>query len=81
MGFKWLHFVAPEYKKTMIALMFHGYHLSFQNCPTLCIFKNCRSLNHDDVDDVKVHICMRDAFTPVYSVFEALAALHFVAQA
>lgn len=81
MGFKWLHFVAPEYKKTMMALMFHGYHLSFQNRPTLCIFKNCRSFNHADVDDVNVHICMRDAFLPVYSVFEAFAAPHFVAQA
>lgn len=61
--------------------MFHEYHLSFQNCPMLRIFKNCRSLNHDGVDDVKIHICMWDAFMPVYSVFEAFTALHFVAQA
>lgn len=41
MGFKWLHFVLLEYilKKTVTALMFHEYHLLFQNCPMLRIFR------------------------------------------
>lgn len=76
MGFKWLHFVLPEYKKPMITLMFHEYHLSFQNYPILLIFKNCRLLHHNDADDVEICICMRDAFMSVYSVFEVFTALH-----
>lgn len=60
MGFKWPHVVLPECikKKTVTALVFHEYHLLFQNPPHAPQFQNCRSLNHDGVDDVKIHICI-----------------------
>lgn len=61
--------------------MFHEYHLLFQNPPHAPQFQNCRSLNHDSVDDVKIHICIWDAFMAVYSVIEAFTALQFAAQA
>lgn len=38
-------------------------------------FQNCHLLYHNGIDDVKIHICMWDAFMPVYSVFEAFTAL------
>lgn len=57
--------------------MFHENHLSFQNCLILRTFNNCRPLNHDGMADVKIHICIRDAFMPVYSVFEDFTAVHF----
>lgn len=49
----------------------------FKNWLILCTFQNCRSLNHDGIADVKIHICIWDVFMPVYSVFQDFTAPHF----
>lgn len=72
-----LCFLGEKKIKGMIALMFHENHLSFQNCLILRTFQNCRSLNHNGKADVKIHICIRDVFMPVYSGFQDFTAPHF----
>lgn len=75
MGFKWLHFVLPEYEKNCDSINVSWISSLISKLPHAPHFQNCYLLHHNCVDDVKIHICMWDAFMPVYSVFEAFTAL------